>query len=221
MSLEYMNATKIMQKDALIVVDIQNDFLEGGSLAVPNGNDIIDGVNKLGRNFKDHGNRVIFTQDWHTTNHWSFAISHDGYEPFDPIEGIEGIGPVLWPVHCVQGTNGAEFHMDLDVNMAHLIIRKGFRTEIDSYSAIKENDHQTETGLAGYLTNAGIERIFVVGLAKDYCVNFTAADAKLKGFEVVVVDDLTRGIAEETIQSCENSLSSMGVKFIKSDQIQF
>jgi nicotinamidase/pyrazinamidase len=221
MSLEYLNQVKIQSTDALIVVDVQNDFLEGGSLAVPDGNDIIEGVNKLGRKFQEHGSRVIFTQDWHTDDHWSFAISHKGYEPFDPIEGIEGIGPVLWPVHCVQGTNGAEFHRDLDVNMAHLIIRKGFRTKIDSYSAIKENDHQTETGLAGYLRNAEIERVFVVGLAKDYCVNFTAADAKQKGFDVVIVDDLTRGIAEETIKSCEQSLTDIGVKFIKSDQIEF
>lgn len=217
---EWLNSIEISPDDALVVVDVQYDFLEGGSLAVPDGNAIIEGINQLGRKFKEKGKRVIFTQDWHPPGHASFASAHPGKNPFDPIEGVKGIGPVLWPDHCIQGSHGAEFHTDLDTNLAHLVIRKGFNPRIDSYSAIQENDKETETGLAGYLQTSGVKRVFVTGLALDYCVNYTAQDTSQKGFQVVVVHDLTRGIADETVDSATLGMKSQGVKFINSGNIQ-
>ena len=218
--MNWLEQVEINDDDALIVVDVQYDFLEGGSLAVPDGNSIIQGINRIGKVFKEKAKRIIFTQDWHTPTHKSFASSHLGKNPFDPIEGIIGIGPILWPDHCIQGTKGAEFHHDLNQNMAHLVIRKGFNNDIDSYSAIKENDKITETGLAGYLTNAGIKRVFVTGLALDYCVNYTAQDCATKGFEVIVIHDLTRGIAPDTISNSENNMNDQGVSFVMSQNIE-
>jgi len=217
--MQWIDNLKITNEDALIVVDVQYDFLKGGSLEVPEGNEIIKGINKLGERFKQEGKRIIFTQDWHTPHHASFASSYPDKEPFDPIEGITGVGPVVWPDHCVQGSHGADFHEDLDQSLAHLIIRKGFNNDIDSYSAIKENDKKTETGLAGYLRNAGINRVVIVGLALDYCVNYTAQDSAKKGFDVVVVHDLTRGIAADSIRKAENKMTELGVKFVKSPHI--
>jgi len=173
----------ITPTDALIIIDVQNDFIPGGSLAVSDGDMIIDGANRLSGKFRDNGARIVVTQDWHPAGHQSFASAHEGKNPFDPVEGLFGIGPVLWPDHCVQGTGGAAFHSDLDVNMAHLIIRKGYHPTIDSYSAFLENDQETETGLSGYLESTHTRRIFICGLALDYCVFWSAMDSAKKGFE--------------------------------------
>lgn len=177
------------QRSALIVVDVQNGFTPGGQLAVEHADQIIPAINQLAQNFDN----VIFTQDWHPKNHISFAENHVNKAAFDTIELVYGT-QVLWPTHCVQGTEDAEFHPDLDLSVAQLIIRKGFHSEIDSYSAFKEADHQTSTGLAGYLKERGIDTVFVVGIATDYCVAWTAIDASHLGFKSYVIADATKGI---------------------------
>lgn len=174
---------------ALLVVDIQNDFCPGGSLAVPEGDEIIPLINDLAAEF-DH---VVLTQDWHPPGHSSFASSHEGKEPYDTVEMPYG-EQILWPEHCVQGSEGAEFHPKLDVDKAELIIRKGFRPEIDSYSAFFENDHETRTGLTGYLRERGIDRLYIAGLATDFCVHWSAVDGRKQGFEIFVIEDASRGI---------------------------
>ncbi len=209
---------KIGPTDALIVVDVQNDFIPGGSLPVPEGDKIIPGVNELMKKFNEQGGRVVLTQDWHPPGHASFASTH-GKKPFEPIEGIEGIGPVLWPDHCVQGSKGAEFHPDLDVTRAHAIIRKGYLKNIDGYSGFVNNDKKTKTGLAGFLKENNIKRIFVCGLALDYCVYWTASDGKKNGFETYVVKDLTRGIAPESIEAAVADMEKNGIHLITSDQV--
>ncbi len=212
---------KIEPTDALIVVDIQNDFIPGGSLPVPEGDKIIPKVNEFMKLFNEKAARVVLTQDWHPPNHASFASAHPGKKPFDPIEGVPGIGPVLWPDHCVQGTKGAEFHPDLDVTKAHAIIRKGYLKSIDGYSGFLNNDKKTKTGLDGFLRENGVKRIFVCGLALDYCVFWTATDGKQFGFDVYVLEDLTRGIAEDTIKSAKDSMKKNGIQIIHSDQVVF
>ena len=174
---------------ALIVIDVQNDFCPGGALAVPGGDVIVAGINAL----MDDAGAVILTQDWHPGGHSSFASSHDGKAPYDVIEMAYG-SQVLWPDHCVQGSRGAAFHADLDTNRADMIVRKGYRPAIDSYSAFFENDRTTPTGLEGYLRTRGIDRITMVGLATDFCVNFSAVDAARLGFDVTVRMDLCRAI---------------------------
>lgn len=182
------------ETDALLVIDIQNDFIPGGNLSVAGGAEIIDGVAELAKQFKT----VVLSQDWHPENHASFASSHPGAAPFSEIKAYYG-PQTLWPDHCVQGTAGADFHPDLYgtgvVQSAALIVRKGINSMIDSYSAFFENDGKTSTGLAGALRDRGITRVFCVGLAYDFCVGFSALDAKQVGFEAVVVKDLTRAIA--------------------------
>ena len=204
----------IEQRDALIVVDMQNDFMPGGALAVTDGDKIISGINNLMKRFHENGARVLLTQDWHPANHLSFAGQHEEKNPFDLIDGVFGVGPVLWPAHCVQGTKGSGFHYQLDVNKAHLIIRKGIHREIDSYSAFTENDRQTDTGLAGYLNNSNLKRIFICGLALDYCVYWSAVDGMNKGFETLVVPELCKGIAEETSEKAIKHMTEEGVKVI-------
>ncbi len=173
----------------LIVIDVQNDFCPGGALAVPEGDAIVAGVNARMAEF----DAVILTQDWHPGDHSSFASQHGGLNPFEAT--AMPYGPqVLWPDHCVQGTDGAAFHRGLDTTRADLIIRKGFRAAIDSYSAFFENDHQTPTGLEGYLRTRGVERLTMVGLATDFCVNFSALDAAGLGFDVTVDLSLCRAI---------------------------
>jgi nicotinamidase/pyrazinamidase len=199
-------------RDALIVVDIQNDFMPGGALAVKDGDKVVSGINAIMKKFHKNGARNILTQDWHPKNHLSFASQHKEREPFDPIDGVFGIGPVLWPDHCIQGTKGSEFYDQLDVTMAHLIIRKGIDREIDSYSTFTENDRQTDTGLAGYLKNANLKRIFICGLALDYCVYWSAMDGVRKGFETLVIVELCKGIAEETIDKAMKDMTENGVK---------
>ena len=175
--------------EALIVIDVQNDFCPGGALAVTGGDVIIPRINAL----MDEFETVVLTQDWHPADHSSFAANNPGTTPFSTIQMPYG-PQTLWPVHCVQGTDGAEFHADLRIDPAHLVIRKGFRSAIDSYSALFENDRATPTGLAGYLRELGIARLTIVGLATDYCVAFSALDAAARGFEVTVLEGACRSI---------------------------
>ncbi|WP_297768187.1 bifunctional nicotinamidase/pyrazinamidase [uncultured Roseovarius sp.] len=174
---------------ALIVIDMQYDFCPGGALAVPEGDSIVPGINALMAQFP----AVILTQDWHPAGHSSFASSHEGKAPFDMVDMLYG-PQVLWPDHCVQGSQGAAFHEGLDTDRADLIIRKGYNPAIDSYSAFFENDHATPTGLHGYLQTRGIDDLTMVGLATDFCVNFSAVDAARLGYRVTVRQDLVRGI---------------------------
>ena len=184
--------------EALLVVDVQNDFCTGGALAVPGGEAVVPGINRL---WDGYACKVL-TQDWHPPGHASFASSHEGKQPFDT--GLLDYGEqVLWPDHCVQGTPGAAFHPELRTEGADLVLRKGFRPGIDSYSAFFENDRTTPTGLAGYLRERGVERVVLTGLATDFCVGFSALDALASGFETVVLEDLCRGI------DMEGSLSRM------------
>jgi nicotinamidase/pyrazinamidase len=175
--------------DALVVVDVQNCFVPGGSLAVKDGMAVVPVINELARAFAN----VVLTQDWHTPDHVSFASQHSGKKPFEMVP--LSYGPqVLWPDHCVQGTPGANLVAGLSVPHARLVLRKGFRKDVDSYSAFLEADRKTQTGLAGYLKGAGIQRVFVCGLATDYCVAWTALDARKLGFQAAVIEDASRGI---------------------------
>jgi nicotinamidase/pyrazinamidase len=180
---------KKTDREVLLVIDVQNDFCPGGALAVPQGDEIIPAVSRLAASYA----HVILTQDWHPPGHASFASSHPGKHPFETIEVSYG-AQVLWPDHCVQGTPGAAFHFALDIPHAELVLRKGFRSTIDSYSAFRENDHRTATGLAGYLRERGLERLTLCGLATDFCVAFSAIDGRQAGFEVSVVTSACRGI---------------------------
>lgn len=176
-------------RDVLVVVDMQNDFLPGGSLAVAGGDEIVEPINRLAQKFEN----VVMTQDWHPAGHISFASSHPGKQPFETIELPYGT-QVLWPDHCVIGRRGADFTADLDLPHAQLIIRKGYHPDVDSYSGFREADRKTLTGLAGYLNERGLTRLFVCGVATDFCVGWTAVDARTAGFETYVIDDATRGI---------------------------
>lgn len=178
----------------LIVVDVQNDFCPAGALAVPQGDDVVPVINALARRFAN----VILTQDWHPAGHISFASSHAGRKPFDMIDLPYG-PQVLWPDHCVQGTRGAEFHAGLDIPHAQGIVRKGCRRDVDSYSGFVEADRKTPTGLAGMLRERGLTKACVVGLATDFCVAWTALDARRHGVETVVVEDACRGIDAPTV----------------------
>ncbi len=174
---------------ALLVIDVQQDFCPGGALAVAGGDEIVEGINALMSDFE----AVILTQDWHPAGHSSFASSHEGRKPYEMIEMPYG-PQILWPDHCIQGSTGARFHGNLILDRADLIIRKGYNPAIDSYSAFFENDHKTPTGLEGYLRTRGIDRLTLVGLATDFCVNFSAVDAAKLGFDVEVRLDLCRAI---------------------------
>jgi nicotinamidase/pyrazinamidase len=199
----------------LIVVDLQNDFCPGGTLAVPGGDRIVPLVNRIGRAFR----HVILTQDWHPLGHESFASSHDGKSPFETIEAPYGT-QVLWPDHCVQETPGAAFHPDLDLPNAELVLRKGFHKDIDSYSAFYENDRKTPTGLVSYLRERGFKSLYLCGLATDFCVNFTAVDAAREGFEVVVLEDACRAIdLEGSLAAARTAMLEAGVTFSTSDQL--
>nr|WP_043752007.1 bifunctional nicotinamidase/pyrazinamidase [Methylobacterium nodulans] len=175
--------------DVLLVVDVQRDFLPGGALAVPDGDAVVAPITALGRLFP----HVVLTQDWHPPGHASFASSHPGRQPFDTIALAYG-EQVLWPDHCVMGTSGAALAEGLDLPHAELVIRKGYRRSIDSYSAFVEADRRTPTGLAGYLRERGITRVVLCGLATDYCVGWSALDARAAGFEAVLVEDACRAI---------------------------
>ncbi len=184
-----MSGMNIQASDCLLIIDVQNDFCSAGSLAVPDAEAVLPLINEFIPQF----DTVVMTQDWHPAGHSSFASSHPGKQAFETITLPYG-EQTLWPDHCVQGSHGADFHPDLHTDGAQLIIRKGFRTAIDSYSAFYENDHSTTTGLTGYLQQRGIRRLFCVGLALDYCVRFSAVDARREGFDAVVLEKACRGI---------------------------
>src|SRR5256714_3620675 len=181
--------TKLGDSDLLLVIDVQNDFCPGGALAVTDGDAVVPVINRLAEGF----GHVALTQDWHPAGHSSFATAHPGSAAFDTISMPYG-PQTLWPDHCVQGTAGAAFHPQLDTRRAELVIRKGFRAGIDSYSAFYENDRRTPTGLAGYLRDRGLRRIFLAGLATDYCVYYSAVDARRLGFDSVVIEAGCRAI---------------------------
>jgi nicotinamidase/pyrazinamidase len=194
-------------QDILLIVDVQNDFCPGGALAVPEGDAIVPTINRLAYSFA----HVILTQDWHPPGHASFANSHPGKRPFDTIEVSYG-AQILWPEHCVQGTRGAAFHPKLDVPHAELVLRKGFRKSIDSYSAFRENDRSTATGLAGYLRERGFRRITLCGLATDFCVAFSAIDGREAGFDVALATSACRGIDNDgSLDRAMRSMSEAGV----------
>ena len=193
--------------NALLVIDVQNDFCPGGALAVAGGDEIVPGINAL----MDGFDAVVLTQDWHPVGHSSFASTHPGKDPFETYEAPYGT-QVLWPDHCVQGTAGAAFHADLATDRADLVIRKGFRPAIDSYSAFFENDRETRTGLEGYLRSRGIGALTLAGLATDYCVSYSALDAARLGFEVTVRADLTRAIdLDGSLEAARRDMSGAGV----------
>ena len=195
---------------ALIVIDVQNDFCPGGALAVPEGDEIVQGINTLMNDF----DAVVLTQDWHPAGHSSFASSHSGRAPYDMIEMHYG-PQVLWPDHCVQGSAGAEFHAALATDRADLIIRKGYNPAIDSYSAFFENDRQTPTGLHGYLQTRAIDTLTMVGLATDFCVNFSAVDAAKLGYDVMVLTELCRGIdLDGSLAAALEGMKGAGVKVL-------
>ena len=193
---------------ALVMIDIQNDFCPGGALAVAGGDEIVGGINAQ----MDEFLVKVLTQDWHPANHGSFAASHKGKAPFETMEMPYGT-QVLWPVHCVQGAPGAAFHADLRTDPADLILRKGFRPAIDSYSAFFENDRATPTGLEGYLRTRGVAKLTLVGLATDFCVNYSALDAARLGFEVTVVESLCRAInLEGSLAAAREAMLKAGVR---------
>ena len=200
------------QRDLLLVIDVQNDFCPEGALAVPEGDAVVPVINRIQPGFA----HVVLTQDWHPAGHQSFASTHPGHAPFETVEVAYG-PQTLWPDHCVQGTPGAAFHPDLDTTRADMILRKGTRAEIDSYSAFYENDRTTATGLAGYLRERGVTRVFICGLATDYCVHFSALDAAREGFEAVVIEDACRGIdLEGSLAAANQAMAEAGVAFIAS-----
>jgi nicotinamidase/pyrazinamidase len=192
----------------LIVVDVQNDFTPGGALAVPRGDEVLPVINRLAARFDN----VVFTQDWHPRGHASFASSHPGKQPFETIDLEYGM-QVLWPDHCVQGTPGAALHANVDVDRAQLIVRKGHHRDIDSYSAFVEADRKTATGLAGYLRDRGLSELYVCGLATDFCVAWTALDARAAGFEVSVIEDACRAIdLQGSLKKAWQQMQASGVQ---------
>jgi nicotinamidase/pyrazinamidase len=206
---------KTEQQDALLVIDVQNDFCAGGALAVRGGDEVVPVINRIAPLFP----HVLMTQDWHPMHHLSFASSHAGRPPFEVVDVAYG-KQTLWPDHCVQGSRGAEFHKDLRLS-AELILRKGFRPEIDSYSAFQENDRATKTGLAGYLRERGIQRLFLCGLAYDYCVRYSAVDARAAGFDAIVIEDACRAIdLERSVETARKDFSKCGVELVDSDEIE-
>lgn len=201
--------------DVLIVIDVQNDFCSGGALAVPHGDEVIDPIFRIAPRFR----HVVLTQDWHPVHHTSFATSHPGKKPFETIELAYG-AQTLWPPHCVQGTPGADFHPALHLSQTELIIRKGFRPEIDSYSAFFENDRATPTGLAGYLRERGLSRLFFAGLAYDYCVGYSALDARRLSCQAVVLRDACRAIdLDGSAAAMDVQLTAAGVAVIDSGEL--
>lgn len=201
---------------ALIVVDVQNCFVDGGTLPVKGGADVVPVINRLAPAFRN----IVITQDWHTPGHASFASTHAGKKPFETIRLAYG-GQVLWPDHCVQGTADAGLVAGLDLPTAQLIIRKGFHQDVDSYSAFEEADRKTVTGLAGYLKERGIKTVFLTGLATDFCVAWTAVDARKAGFEAYVIEDATRAIdLNGSLAQAWKDMTAAGVKRIQSADIQ-
>jgi nicotinamidase/pyrazinamidase len=206
--------------NALIIVDVQNDFCPGGALAVNDGDKIIKTINTIVEKYKNRFYKIVATQDWHPENHISFAKNHNK-NIYEVIE-IKGISQVLWPVHCVKGSNGANFHPDLNLNNVDLIIRKGSTPEIDSYSAFFENDKKTKTGLDGYLKNLNIDTLFFTGLAFDYCVFYSAMDAINLGYKTYVIEDATKpvDIPEGFSKEVKEKMLNAGIKIINFNELQ-
>jgi nicotinamidase/pyrazinamidase len=200
---------------ALIIVDVQNEFCPGGALEVPRGDQVIPVINNLIERFDN----IVQTQDWHPRGHWSFASSYQGKEPFDTTT-LEYGEQVLWPDHCVQGEKGSEFHPGLNTTPTQLVIRKGFRKSIDSYSAFYENDFKTKTGLTGYLRDRNIDTLYVTGLATDFCVKWSVLDGLKEGFQVNVVDDAIRGIdINGSVDQAVKEMKDAGATFVHSGEV--
>ena len=207
---------KPTDQDALLVIDVQNCFVPGGSLAVKEGDQIVPLINQIAKSFHN----VVLTQDWHTSDHISFASQHQGKKPFEAIKLAYGT-QVLWPDHCVQGTEGAAIVSGVNIPHAQLVIRKGFHRDVDSYSAFLEADRKTETGLAGYLKHRKISRVFVCGLATDYCVAWSALDARKFGLQASVIEDASRGIdLNGSLAAAWKDMEKAGVKRIQSSEIE-
>jgi nicotinamidase/pyrazinamidase len=205
----------IAENDVLIVTDVQNDFCPGGALAVPHGDEVIAPILRVAQQFR----HVILTQDWHPSDHTSFASTHPGKEPFESIQLAYG-EQTLWPDHCVQGSPGAEFHPGLQLPQAELILRKGFRPQVDSYSAFFENDRKTPTGLDGYLRERKLKRVFLVGLAYDYCVGYSALDARYLGLDAFVLRDACRAIdPNRSGPAIEAEFAKVEVKVIETAEL--
>jgi nicotinamidase/pyrazinamidase len=207
---------------ALLEIDVQNDFCPGGALAVEGGDEVADTLNRLAALFAQRGGRVIATQDWHPADHVSFAASHQGKKPGDAVDLPAVKGQVLWPSHCIRGSFGAAFHPRLDLEPLHLILRKGFRKNLDSYSAFFENDRKTPTGLEGFLKGLSIDSIVLGGLAVDYCVLYSALDAAALGFKTLVVRDAVRGVGvpEGSVERAFDTLEKEGILVVDSGEIQ-
>lgn len=200
----------------LVVVDVQNDFCPGGALAVNNGNKVVSKINRLMDSFKF----VVATQDWHPVDHKSFASNHEDKNIYDTVE-IKGVQQVLWPDHCIQGSLGADFHPDLNTDAFNIIIRKGTNKNIDSYSGFYENDRKTATGLDGIMQNHGVRRVYVAGLATDYCVFYTAMDAIDLGYAAYLITDACEGVdvPDGNIEAAMKKMKDAGVNFVTSDEL--
>jgi nicotinamidase/pyrazinamidase len=202
-------------EDVLLVIDVQNDFMPGGALAVVHGDEVVPVINQLARGFS----HVVLTQDWHPASHVSFAANHAGRAPFEMMTLPYG-EQVLWPTHCVQDTTGAALHRDLDIAHARAVIRKGHHVEVDSYSAFLEADRTTPTGLAGYLREVGVKRVWCCGLATDYCVAWSALDARTAGFEVALIEDASRAIdLNGSLATAWRDLQAAGVKRVQAAEV--
>ena len=205
----------VTDSDVLLVVDIQNDFCPGGRLDVPRGDEVVTPINRLAQRFR----HIVLTQDWHLPDHRSFASAHPSRKPYEVIE--MSYGPqILWPDHCVQGTPGAEFRPDLHIPHAELVLRKGHRRDIDSYSAFFENDHRTPTGLIGYLRERGLSRVFLAGLAFNFCVRYSAEDARREDFAVTVIEDACRAIdVDGSLRATRASFARLDIGTLPADAI--
>jgi nicotinamidase/pyrazinamidase len=210
-----MGELTIGDHDVLLVIDVQNDFCPSGALAVPQGDEVVPVINRLATLFAN----VVVTQDWHPAGHFSFASTHTGKQPFETISADYG-PQVLWPDHCVQATPGAALHGALQIPHASLVLRKGKHRAIDSYSAFYENDHKTPTGLVGYLRERGLTRVYLAGLAFDFCVRYSAEDARRAGFEAVVIEDACRGIdLNGSMAAARESFKALGVTCVSAQSI--
>jgi nicotinamidase/pyrazinamidase len=205
-----MNVMTASESDVLLVIDVQNDFCPGGALEVQRGDEVVPIINRLAHQFSN----VVLTQDWHPSDHLSFASTHPGRRPYETVTAAYG-PQVLWPDHCVQGTSGADFHKSLRIPHAGLVLRKGLHSAIDSYSAFYENDRKTPTGLAGYLRERNLTRVFLAGLAFDFCVRYSAEDAARAGFDAVVIEDACRGIdIDGSVAATHQSLKSLDISCV-------
>ncbi|CAL68132.1 bifunctional nicotinamidase/pyrazinamidase [Christiangramia forsetii] len=200
----------------LVIIDVQNDFMPGGALAVPDGDKIVPIVNDLQKKF----DLVIATQDWHPSGHASFASSYENSKEFEIIK-LDGLDQVLWPEHCIQNTKGANFHPDLDTSKIEAIFRKGTNKKIDSYSGFYDNAHLKSTGLAGYLKEKGVTELYFVGLAAEYCVYFSIKDALLEGFEAILIEDGTRALRDGDFEKIKVDILRKGGKIIDAKEVNF